>query len=58
MPSRKTNSNSILYQTESELRQFLESGFTESLRQLIRITVKTMIKTEMEEFRKEMKDLS
>lgn len=57
MPSRKTNSNSILYQTESELRQFLESSFTESLRQLIRITVKTMIKTEMEEFRKEMKDL-
>jgi transposase-like protein len=57
MSSRKINSTSIFNQTEEELKTFLESSFTESLRQLIRVTVKTMIKAEMEEFRKEMKDL-
>lgn len=57
MPNRRNHSNAFASQTEAELHKFLESSFTESLRQLIRVTVKTMIKTEMEEFRVEMKDL-
>jgi putative transposase len=57
MPNRKSDSNILGLQTEAELTKFLESNFTESLRQLIRVTVKTMIKLEMEEFRKEMQDL-
>jgi transposase-like protein len=57
MPSRKVDFNALGLQTEAELQKFLESSFTESLRQLIRVTVKVMIKTEMEEFRKEMHDL-
>ena len=57
MPSRKDDFNALGLQTEAELHKFLESSFTESLRQLIRVTVRVMIKTEMEEFRKEMHDL-
>jgi len=57
MPNRKSDSNVLSLQTEAELHKFLEGSFTESLRQLIRVTVKVMIKTEMEEFRKEMHDL-
>lgn len=57
MPNRRVNSNSFANQTEVDLKKYLESSFTESLRQLIRVTVKTMIKVEMEEFRKEMRDL-
>ena len=57
MPNRRVNSNSFAHQTEVDLTKYLESSFTESLRQLIRVTVKTMIKAEMEDFRKEMRDL-
>jgi len=57
MPSRKINSNSLGVQTEAELQKYLETSFTQSLCHLIRVTVKTMIKTEMEGFRKEMQDL-
>lgn len=57
MPNRKIDSNTFVNQTEADLKKYLESTFTESLRQLIRVTVKTMIKAEMEDFRKEMKDL-
>lgn len=57
MPSRKQYSTNIIPQTQLELHKFLESSFTESLKQLIRVTVKTMIKSEMDEFRQEMKEL-
>lgn len=57
MPSRKFDSNVVGFQTEADLHKFLEVSFTESLRQLIRVTVKTMIKAEMQEFRQEMHDL-
>lgn len=57
MPNRKVDFNPLGLQTEAELQKFLEGSFTESLRQLIRVTVKVMIKTEMEEFRKEMHDV-
>jgi len=57
MPNRKVDFNALGLQTEAELQKFLEGSFTESLRQLIRVTVKVMIKTEMEDFRKEMHDL-
>ncbi|MBU0619267.1 IS256 family transposase [Patescibacteria group bacterium] len=42
-----------IFENNQQLIKFLESSFTESLKQLIRLTVKTMIKTEMNEFRKE-----
>jgi putative transposase len=35
-----------------ELQKFLETNFTESLKNMIKLTVKTMVKTEMEAFRK------
>lgn len=57
MPSRKINFNSLGVQTEAELQRYLETSFTQSLCHLIRVTVRTMIKTEMEAFRKEMRDL-
>ncbi len=57
MPNRKLNSIVLGVQTEAELQKYLESNFTQSLCHLIKVTVKTMIKLEMEEFRKEMHDL-
>ncbi len=42
---------------EQELTKFLESNFTESLKQFIRLIIKTMIKNEMDKFRKEMDGL-
>lgn len=57
MPNRKVNSIVLGLQTEAELSKYLESNFTQSLCHLIRVTVKTMIKIEMEEFRKEMHDV-
>lgn len=42
-----------VFSEEKELQKFLETNFTESLKQMIRVTVKTMVKAEMEEFRKE-----
>ena len=45
-----------VFQEEKELQKFLETNFTESLKQMIRVTVKTMVKTEMESFRKEFEE--
>lgn len=39
---------------EKELSKFLETNFTESLKNMIKLTVKTMVKSEMEAFRKEL----
>lgn len=57
MPRRRAHSNLPLFAGEGELRSFLEQSFTDSLKQLIKVTVNLMIKTEMETFRKEMTDL-
>jgi len=46
-----------LFAGEQELTKFLESNFTESLKQFIKLIVKTMIKNEMDKFRKEMDGL-
>ena len=45
-----------IFQEEKELQKFLETNFTESLKQMIRVTVKTMVKTEMEGFRKQFEE--
>ena len=45
-----------VFTEEKELTKFLETNFTESLKNMIKLTVKTMIKTEMESFRKEFSD--
>lgn len=42
-----------VFEEEKELTKFLEVNFTESLKNMIKLTVKTMIKTEMEGFRRE-----
>ena len=43
-----------IFSEEKELTKFLETNFTESLKQMIKVTVKTMVKTEMELLRKEL----
>lgn len=45
-----------VFEEEKELAKFLETNFTESLKQMIKVTVKTMVKTEMEGFRKEFSE--
>lgn len=42
-----------VFEDERELCRFLEQNFNDSLKQMIKVTVKTMIKTEMETFRAE-----
>jgi len=42
-----------VFDEEKDLARFLETNFTESLKNMIKLTVKTMVKTEMEGFRKE-----
>lgn len=42
-----------IFKEEKELQKFLETNFTESLKNMIKITVKTLVKTEMELFRKQ-----
>src|SRR5271157_2419398 len=58
--STQTNSTKIrklpVFQEEKELSHFLETNFTESLKNMIKLTVKTMVKSEMEDFRKEVSD--
>jgi len=43
-----------VFDEEKDLTKFLETNFTESLKNMIRLTVKTMVKTEMEGLRKEL----
>lgn len=43
-----------VFNSDEELQRFLTQSFTGSLKQSIKITVKLMIKTEMEEFRKKL----
>jgi len=45
-----------VFSDERQLGEFLSRNFTESLKQLIKVTVKTMIKTEMEIFRSEFNE--
>ncbi len=42
-----------VFDGDRELQKYLEVNFTESLKNMIKLTVKTMVKTEMEAFRKE-----
>lgn len=43
-----------VFDGEKDLAKFLETNFTESLKNMIKLTVKTMVKTEMEGLRKEL----
>lgn len=59
MPTQNNNSKIArlpVFAEEKELQKFLETNFTESLKQLIKVTVKTMVKAEMEELRKGFAD--
>lgn len=42
-----------VFEEEQELQKYLEVNFAESLKQMIKITIKTMVKQEMESFRQE-----
>lgn len=42
-----------VFDGDKELQRYLETNFTESLKNMIKLTVRTMVKTEMEAFRKE-----
>lgn len=55
MPSRKSNNIMLPFGSESELKKHLESSMTESLKQLIRVTVNLMVKEEMREFRENVR---
>jgi len=57
MQGRKNNFNLPVFESETELRSFLENSFTQSLKQLIRQTVKIMIKEEMKTFREDIHQL-
>lgn len=54
MPSRKQNHITLPFKNEQELRKYLEHSVTESLKQLIRVTVNLMIKEEMKTFREQL----
>lgn len=45
-----------VFNGEKDLQKFLEVNFTESLKQMIKVTVKAMVKEEMEVFRKQFED--
>lgn len=45
-----------VFDEEKDLQKFLETNFTESLKQMIRVTVKTMVKEEMNSIREEFED--
>lgn len=47
---------STIFNTDKELAEFLLSNLTDSLKQSIKIVVKTMIKQEMDDLRKEMNE--
>ena len=55
MPSRKANNIMLPFGSEVELKKHLESTMTESLKQLIRVTVNLMVKEEMKEFREDVR---
>lgn len=52
----KKNKRLEVFSGEKELQKFLETNFTESFKQMIKLTVKTMIKAEMESFRQKFSD--
>lgn len=45
-----------VFDGEKDLQKFLEVNFTESLKQMIKVIVKTMVKQEMESFRKQFEE--
>lgn len=57
MPSRKNNNIMLPFGSETELKKHLESTLTESLKQLIRVSVNSIVKEEMMSYRTEMQDV-
>ncbi len=60
MQTAQSNNSKIarlpVFDSDRDLQKFLEINFTDSLKQLIRLTVKTMVKSEMDDFRKQFED--
>lgn len=57
MPSRKNNNITLPFGSETELKKHLETSLTESLKQLIRVTVNMIVKEEMTSYRREMQEV-
>jgi len=57
MQSRKANSNLVSFKTDQELMKYMESNLTESIKQLIRVSITTLIKEEMKTYKQEINDL-
>ncbi|OPZ90006.1 MAG: hypothetical protein BWY74_02495 [Firmicutes bacterium ADurb.Bin419] len=60
MQSTQANHSKIkrfeVFPDEKALQKFLEDGFSESLKQFIKLTIKSVVKSEMDEFRKGLED--
>lgn len=60
IPTQEYNNKKVrrlpAFDDSYQLEKFLETNFTESLKHLIKITVKTMVKSEMEIFRRQYED--
>jgi len=54
--NRKKVKKLPVFEDEKNLAKFLETNFTESLKQMIKMLIKTMVKEEMETFRKEFEE--
>ncbi len=57
MPNRRFNSNLVSFKTDRELMKYMESNLTQSIKQLIRVSITTLIKEEMKTYKKEINDL-
>lgn len=57
MQSRKNHSNLVSFKTDRELMKYMEHNLTESIKQLIRVSITTLIKEEMKNYKQEMNDL-
>lgn len=57
MPSRRVNSTLPVFDTDKQLSNYLAMNLTESIKQYIKVTIKTMIKEEMVNYKQEVSEL-
>jgi putative transposase len=57
MPSRSNNSTLPVLETDKQLMNYLSANLTESIKQFIRVAIKTMVKEEMVRYKQEVSAL-
>jgi len=57
MPTRRVNSTLPVFETDKELNNYLALNLTESIKQYIKVAIKTMIKEEMTNYKREVSEL-